>query len=131
VNYLQKYYMTFIPNSAGALYQAIPGTNQIDPKKINEQWLLNSLPIKYPQHWLLSRSVPKVLSEPVAQQFSLTGYANTALKTEIPIIQHAAELLIDDLAKLDNDIERYNRVSGVYPVYKVLEQDVTAQSILM
>ncbi|KAJ8061462.1 hypothetical protein OCU04_009280 [Sclerotinia nivalis] len=74
VNYLQDYYLAFIPNKPPALFTPLPQSLS-ELQALTEQSLIASLPVSEPRIWLLSSHLPYLLSSVVADDQSLLEYA--------------------------------------------------------
>ncbi|RDW68080.1 hypothetical protein BP6252_09476 [Coleophoma cylindrospora] len=74
VNYLQCYYMSFVPNKPASLMAPLPQTiEQLRAYKEND--MMASLPINNSQVWLMSSQLPYLLSYRVAEDQTLLNYA--------------------------------------------------------
>ncbi|TFK76201.1 Lipoxygenase [Pluteus cervinus] len=76
VNYLQQYYMTFVPNKPAALCVPLPKT-LAELQQYKEINIVNSYPVNRPAEWLLSSHVPWLLSFRVEDKNSLSKYAQS------------------------------------------------------
>ncbi|KAF8153346.1 lipoxygenase [Crassisporium funariophilum] len=99
VNYLQQYYMTFVPNRPSALYAPLPQTLQ-ELQAIGELDVLKALPLQVPQDWLMMGQVPYLLSEEVSADQNIIQYATNAAASDNSLIASAAKILAVDISSL-------------------------------
>ncbi|KAK6337182.1 hypothetical protein TWF718_009965 [Orbilia javanica] len=96
VNYMQEYYQTFVPNKPSSLFKPIPKT-MADLKKVNEDFVISSLPFVPPTFnllrplkntvgvgnvWLLAAHLPHLLSEEVHAPLDMSSYSDQAVEIE-------------------------------------------------
>ncbi|KAK0110865.1 hypothetical protein ONS96_002453 [Cadophora gregata f. sp. sojae] len=74
VNYLQCYYMSFVPNKPGCLNTPLPNTLE-ELMSYKEQDVVAALPVHDEQVWLLSSQLPYLLSYGVSEDQTLLSYA--------------------------------------------------------
>ena len=80
INYLQCYYMSFVPNKPASLMAPLPKTlGQLMAYK--EADVIRALPIHDSQVWLLSSQLPYLLSYGVAEDQTLLSYAKALQDT--------------------------------------------------
>ena len=76
VNYLQSYYMSFVPNKPACLMAPLP-TRLSQLMQYGEREMMNALPVKDPRVYVMCSQLPHLLSEPVAEDQTLVAYART------------------------------------------------------
>ncbi|KAF9476736.1 lipoxygenase [Pholiota conissans] len=133
VNYLQQYYMTFVPNKPSSLYAPLP-TTLAQLQAYGEADLLNALPIKkgQDQNWLLMAQVPYLLSPAVEEPVSLTTYAKQAAADKDPFVAAAGKALEADLDLLTTTfIKIGGELDDQTKEYDVLYPDSTAKAIVI
>ncbi|KAB8286796.1 hypothetical protein EYC80_010113, partial [Monilinia laxa] len=75
INYLQNYYMSFIPNKPPSLQQQpLPGSLSA-LQRYREIDVINALPVNDPSVWIQSSQLPYLLSYRVAEDQTLSAYA--------------------------------------------------------
>ncbi|KAM0131356.1 hypothetical protein ACHAO1_007362 [Botrytis cinerea] len=74
INYLQNYYMSFIPNKPPSLQQPLPGSLSV-LQRYREADVINALPINDSSVWIQASQLPYLLSYRVAQDQTLSAYA--------------------------------------------------------
>ncbi|TGO13832.1 hypothetical protein BTUL_0062g00060 [Botrytis tulipae] len=74
VNYLQNYYMSFIPNKPPSLQQPLPGSLSA-LQRYREADVINALPTNDPSLWIQASQLPYLLSHRVAEDQTLSAYA--------------------------------------------------------
>ncbi len=142
INYLQQYYMTFVPNKPSALYKPIP-KSVAELHVVNEAYVMDALPVKTGAHlwsaspdkdWLIMAQVPYLLSPDVPETISLTTFAKQAAadKTRVDI-STAGEALVKNLEALT---EKFKKISEeiddhAAKAYDVLYPDETAKAIVI
>ncbi len=132
VNYLQDFYQVFLPNKPSALYKAPPSTiNDLNAWK--EADIIASLPMKFPQQWLLTTHLPHLLSYRVAQDQNLPTYAISLSKVgRNETIRAAARTLYAELLNLKVSFDAINNaLDDPLIQYHVMDPEVTAVSILL
>ena len=142
VNYLQCYYMSFVPNKPASLMAPLPAT--LDALMgYKEKDMMAALPVKDRQIWLLSSQLPYLLSYGAAEDQTLVNYAQT-LQDEATAnaakgpgekwgeIQRAATKFYDDLLDLG---EKFNanseQLDDTTVPYHVMDPTKLAVSILI
>lgn len=133
VNYLQQYYMTFVPNKPSALYAPLPGSLAA-LKAIKEPDVVASLPIKsgQDQDWLLMAQVPYLLSPAVEEAVNLTTFAKQAAADSDPIVARAGVTLQADLLALTKALKKVSgQLDDQTKEYDVLYPDETAKAIII
>ena len=133
VNYLQQYYMTFVPNKPSSLYAPLPATLAA-LQAYGEADLLNALPIKkgQDQNWLLMAQVPYLLSPAVEEAVNLTTFAKQAAADSDPIVAKAGATLRADLLALTKALKKVSgQLDDQTKEYDVLYPDETAKAIII
>ena len=147
VNYLQKFYNSFIPSKPAALCTPLP-KDLATLKNYTEKELTAALPIgtegpKW-KDWLLAAQLPELLSFKVETRYNLITYAKSLYnvnksrtKDELQdfdavAIKEAAADFYSDLKNCGLAFEwvSANQTEGTVE-YKVLQPDLTAVSILI
>jgi hypothetical protein len=133
INYLQQYYMTWVPNKPSALYTPPPAT-MTALQAITEQDLLNALPVRveFNDDWLLMAQVPYLLSPDVEESVSLPTFARQAAADTDKVIAKAGKTLKSDL---DGLTAAFTNIAGQIDdktkAYEVLYPKSTAKSIVI
>jgi len=132
VNYLQQYYMTFVPNKPAALCTAPPKT-KTELMEYTEGDLMASLPVKRAQEWLLASHVPWLLSFQAESKHTLLTYAHSqGVCGDTETIRKAARKFYKELQLFEGVIDWVNStVDDKVFSYDVLRPEVTAVSILI
>ncbi|KAL4784142.1 lipoxygenase [Aspergillus varians] len=140
VNYLQRYYQSFVVNKPSCLFMPPPGSLG-DLLKYSEQDLVKALPMNHPAEWLLSSHIPYLLNKKPSAEESLSNYANskcqvycnkTSSDKDMQIAVTAAEFYLE-LVESAKEFEEYGKQaddSDEIP-YRVLNPDWNAVSILI
>ena len=147
VNYLQNYYYSFVPSKPPALCTPLPDDLKT-LQSYTEKELTAALPIgtENPKwkDWLLAAQLPELLSYKVDNKYSLIVYAKSLYsvnkdrtssenkKFDAVAIKKAAARFYNQLkecSKAFEDISKLQTEGTV--VYKVLEPELTAVSILI
>ncbi|PVH71666.1 Lipoxygenase [Cadophora sp. DSE1049] len=138
VNYLQCYYMAFVPNKPGCLNTPLPNTLE-ELMSYKEQDVVAALPVHDEQVWLLSSQLPYLLSYGVSEDQTLLSYAQE-LEDEArgeegenwKAIETAAGNFYGDLMKLGVLFDEHSRVldDKIVP-YNVMDPTELAVSILI
>jgi hypothetical protein len=142
VNYLQCYYMSFVPNKPASLMAPLPRDLE-DLMRYKERDMMAALPEENHQIWLLSSQLPYLLSYGAAEDQTLVNYAQT-LQDEATLagmngdgekwgqIQMAARTFYDDLLALG---EKFNanseQLDDTTVPYHVMDPTKLAVSILI
>lgn len=79
VNYLQDYYMSFVPNKPASLLSAMP-TSIEELNAYREADMMAALPVNDPRIWLMSSQLVYLLSYRVAEDQTLLNYAESLCK---------------------------------------------------
>ena len=76
VNYLQNFYMGFVPSKPACLYTPLPTTREA-LGRIREEDLLRALPVGHQREWLLATQIPWLLSFKPAEEANLFTYSDS------------------------------------------------------
>jgi hypothetical protein len=74
INYLQGYYMSFVPNKPSCLMTPLP-KSLAQLMQYGEKDIMAALPCKNPRIWLMCSQLPHLLSYSVAEDQTLAAYA--------------------------------------------------------
>jgi hypothetical protein len=139
INYLQNFYQAFVVSKPAALFQPLP-TSLDQLKGYKEKDLVLALPINKQRQWLLSTTIPWLLSFRPSQDANLVNYAVSLFnlfksKPDAPNtmeIQSYATTLYKDLYKLVETVKENsdNMTAGTIP-YTVLNPNNTAVAIII
>jgi hypothetical protein len=142
VNYLQCYYMSFVPNKPASLMASLP-TRLEDLMRYKEKDIVAALPEENHQIWLLSSQLPYLLSYAAAEDQTLVNYAQ-ALQDEAKAkgangdrekwvqIQASAKTFYDDLLSLGEKFnENSQQLDDTTVPYHVMDPTKLAVSILI
>ena len=141
VNYLQSFYQAFVINRPPCLFQPLPMTLD-DLWKVDEPFLIKSLPIGHQRYWLLAAHIPWLLSFRPAEDNNLINYAASLWnlykkksdKEKGPQITEIARAFYEDLRGLIHTFEQQSKEMGekqqMIP-YRVLDPRETAVSVLI
>ncbi|APA13423.1 hypothetical protein sscle_11g081930 [Sclerotinia sclerotiorum 1980 UF-70] len=140
VNYLQNYYLAFIPNKPPALFTSLPNSLE-ELKSLREKDLISALPVEEPRVWLLGSHLPFLLSSGVGVEQSLLVYAGSVggvggrdgdRDEKEREKERAAARFYEELIELEGVLEGIAReVDDRGVLYRVLEPERTAVSILI
>ncbi|RDX42674.1 lipoxygenase [Lentinus brumalis] len=132
VNYLQHYYMVFIPNKPPALFQPLPRTAS-ELAAYTEQDLIRALPFHNQRDWLIAAQLPYLLSFEVAQESSLLEFAHKAAENDDGVIAAAGKRLKKSLLELAEVFKAHSREMSDHELteYMVMDPRITAASILI
>jgi hypothetical protein len=134
VNYLQQYYMTFVPNKPSALYAPLPTTLSA-LQAYGEADLIRALPVQkggQADNWLLMAQVPYLLSPAVEEAVSLTTYARQAAADKDAIVAGAGKMLLADLKELEKTFKGIaTELDDQTKEYDVLYPGRTAKAIVI
>ena len=138
INYLQCYYMAFVPNKPACLMSPVPTTLQ-QLQNFKESDMIAALPVEDSHVWLKSSQLPYLLSYGVAEDQTLANYARSLAKQardqkgeKWEEVQRAAKTLYDDLMELgiafnDNSLAMDDQIVA----YIVMDPTELAVSILL
>jgi hypothetical protein len=139
INYLQNFYQAFVVNKPAALFTPLPTSVDV-LKTYQEKDLVQALPINRQRQWLLSATIPWLLSFRPSQDANLINYAVSLYnlyksKPNAPNtakIQQYAKALYDDLRDLIVLVKKNSdgMTSGSIP-YTVLDPNNTAVAIII
>ncbi|KAI0702929.1 lipoxygenase [Cerioporus squamosus] len=132
VNYLQHYYMVFLPNKPPALFQPLPRTVS-DLAAYTEKDLISALPFHNQRDWLIAAQLPYLLSFEVAQESSLLEFAHTAAASPDNVVAAVGKRLEGDLQELAKVFRKHSRDMSDHELtpYMVMDPRFTATSILI
>jgi hypothetical protein len=132
VNYLQEFYLCFLPNKPPALC-ARPPTNLETLLAFKEKDLMKALPLGRPREWLLATHLPHLLSYQVAKDQNLPTYARSLERlAKDPVVSQAAKTLYDQLMELGTVFDANSDALDDQSLpYHVMNPEVTAVSILI
>lgn len=138
INYLQGYYMSFVPNKPASLMAPLPATLS-ELMQYNEREMMAALPIRDQRIWLMSSQMAHMLSHPPAEEHTIVVYAQN-LEREARVkkgpkwqqVEKAARGFHDDLMGLGADFDMHGQMMDdqVLP-YRVLDPMELAVSILI
>lgn len=138
INYLQNFYMGFVPAKPPCLYTPPPKTRE-ELGRVTEVDLLRALPVGHQREWLLATQVPWLLSFKTADEANLITYSESLYNlvrkksgSTNEQVKEIAKVFRNDLVGL---IERFKRNSDnmtkdTLP-YVVMNPASTAVSILI
>ncbi len=138
VNYLQCYYMSFVPNKPGCLNTPLPATLEA-LLKLKEEDIVAALPVHDEQVWLLSSQLPYLLSYGVAEDQTLMNYAQQLVEEAKEKegdgwreIGRAAAALNSDLWQLGVVFNKHSEeMDDKIVAYNVMDPTELAVSILI
>ena len=138
INYLQCYYMAFVPSKPACLMSPVPTTLR-ELQQFTEADMLAALPIKDHQIWLKSSQLPYLLSYAVTEEQTLVSYARSleaqarAEKGEKwEELQFAAKTFYDDLMQLGIAFNANSQaMDDSIVAYNVMDPTELAVSILI
>ncbi len=111
INYLQNFYMGFLPNKPPCLYTPIPKTRE-ELIRIDEKGLLKALPVGHQREWLLATQVPWLLSYKTAEQTNLLKYSESLYDLvrkkdgwENQRVKEIAKVFYNDLVRLTEEFK--------------------------
>ncbi|KAJ8515591.1 hypothetical protein ONZ45_g7008 [Pleurotus djamor] len=131
VNYLQQFYQTFPPNKSSALYAPMPTT--LDAlNAVDEEFLVESLPVRANQDWLLMCQVPYLLSMPVDTAGNIVTYAKEAIGDGDVVIAAAGKQFFEDLKGLEVVFQRNSaQLDNQQIPYDVMNPEQMATAIVI
>ncbi len=138
INYLQNFYMGFLPNKPPCLYTPIPKTRE-ELIRIDEKGLLKALPVGHQREWLLATQVPWLLSYKTAEQTNLLKYSESLYDLvrkkdgwENQRVKEIAKVFYNDLVRLTEEFKASGdgMTKDTVP-YLVMNPGNTAVSILL
>lgn len=140
VNYLQRYYMSFVINKPPCLFEAPPASLQ-DLLKYTEEDLVKALPMNHSAEWLLASHVPYLLNKKPTPEESLKNYAHSKASLYVTkpsnakndAIKNAAITFLAQLEKSAEEFKKYGQEMDNWETlpYEVLYPDWNAVSILI
>ncbi|PRP81794.1 lipoxygenase [Planoprotostelium fungivorum] len=138
VNYLQKYYLSFVVARPPCLFSRPPAKGQL--ASYTEDDLLRALPLgeEHAGQWLLASHLPDLLSYKVSSEQSLLNYAQTLeVQSRMKTTEEhrVAQEFLNQLRTLGDDFVQISKQNDQLPVthiaYDVLQPGLTANSILI
>jgi hypothetical protein len=138
VNYLQCYYMSFVPNKPGSLAKALPNTLR-ELMTYGEKDMMAALPTNNSQVWLMSSQLPYLLSYSVLEDETLVAYAQR-LEADAQLkrgekwekVEAAAKTFVDDLLDLGVVFQKNSEgMDDRIVPYNVMSPDELAVSVLI
>lgn len=153
VNYLQQYYLSFVPNKPPALCSKLP-KDLAALNKYTESDVIAALPVARNRdaEWLLASHLPALLSQTVTKDLNLVAYAvnvySAAKLVNNKSLMDIAERLCRELWVLGNTFTKGEEEGGLVPKmgvfteyseelmtgvpgYTVMDPVVTAVSVLI
>jgi hypothetical protein len=147
INYLQEYYLVFVPNRPAALYTPLPKTLEA-LEAYTEQDLFDALPVRATTHWLIAAQLTYLLSFRPPDDFTLFAYAERESKGHIEnplwpdagqpstvidgVLQQAAIQLKESLEAFGVESRRISlQVGNTAPRYGVLDPELATSSIIL
>ncbi|KAL7940841.1 lipoxygenase [Trichoderma barbatum] len=138
VNYLQNFYLAFVPAKPPALAKNLPQTLE-ELLMYQENHLMEALPIGRQRQWMLATQLPWLLSFKPAGSSNLITLAQSQQKLNWGGSQEDKKTIASICKKFEQDLlnleTEFNETSenmdvGSIP-YKVMNPEVTARSILI
>lgn len=133
VNYLQQFYLSFVPNRPGSLAAALPTTLE-QLQGYTEAHVVASLPISGVDkvEWMLMALVPYLLSAEVDPESNIEDYAEETKENPNRYIAKAGIKFAKRIHALKAVFDKYNEgMDDHVTPYHVLDPKVMAQSILI
>ncbi|KAJ9616430.1 hypothetical protein H2200_000148 [Cladophialophora chaetospira] len=135
INYLQSYYMAYVPNKPSALYAPLPKSLD-ELTSYKEANLVAAYPIEHSREWLLSSHVPHLLSYRVAEDQNLLNFALSTAKLATlhnhgQLAAAAAQLYADLLQLAELFKSNSKELDDQKKPYDVMDPTFTAVSILL
>ncbi|KAF9534645.1 lipoxygenase [Crepidotus variabilis] len=131
VNYLQQFYLSFIPNRPASLAAPIPRSLE-ELNAYTEAHVMASLPLADQKDWLIMAEIPYLLSSEVDPENNIIAYAEQAVHSTNPLIAKASEEFRQDLEELTGIFHKFSdEMDDQATKYHVLDPEVMANSILI
>ncbi|KAJ3503220.1 hypothetical protein NLJ89_g8532 [Agrocybe chaxingu] len=131
INYLQQYYLTYVPNRPSALFAPLP-TSLKELAAYKEADVLKALPLQSRNTWLMMAQVPYLLSAEVEPENNIVSYAKNAAKSWNSAINQAAKVLQEDVKGLEASFKAISaQMDDQGTEYAVLDPNIMATSILI
>ncbi|CAA7258483.1 unnamed protein product [Cyclocybe aegerita] len=131
VNYLQQFYLTFVPNKPSALFAPLPKSLK-ELQGYKEQDILKALPLQSQVSWLMMAQVPYLLSAEVEPENNIITYAGEAASNRNPLIAQAGKVLQKDVATLGTTFRDISdQMDDQGTKYKVLDPVDLASAIII
>lgn len=134
INYLQQYYLSFVPNRPASLASPLPATLK-QLQGYTEDDLVESLPISNLEdrtEWMFMAEIPYLLSAEVDPDNSIQDYADSTKNDKDPRIAKAGPQFAKNIQALKALFDSYNKgLDDQITKYHVLDPALIAQSILI
>ncbi|KAJ3493221.1 hypothetical protein NMY22_g20238 [Coprinellus aureogranulatus] len=133
INYLQQFYLSFVPNRPGALSAPLPST-LAELEAYTEDHIIASLPMRGADtaEWMLMAQVPYLLSAEVDPDSNIESYADLTQISQNKTIAKAGVSFAKNIRDLKGLFDKYNEEMDDHRTpYHVLDPNVVAQSILI
>ncbi len=133
VNYAQEYYGSYVVNAPPALCAPLP-TTLAELNRLDEKYLMRSLPLNRPSEWLLASHLVHLLSYKVAEDQNLLNYGVSLvnLYDETEAIHAAGVDLVKDLLDFATVCDKINTGLDCQEMqYNTLKPTLNAVSILI
>lgn len=134
INYLQQYYLSFVPNRPASLAAGLP-TTLAQLQGYTEDDVIDSLPIFNSgdrDEWIQMAEVPYLLSAEVDPDNNIQEYADSTKNDSDPHIAKAGPQFAQNIKALKALFDEYNEeLDDQVTKYHVLDPTVIAQSILI
>ncbi|KAH6901019.1 lipoxygenase [Coprinopsis sp. MPI-PUGE-AT-0042] len=133
INYLQQYYLSFVPNRPAAFSAALP-TTLAELDDYTERDIIAALPMtgRDMGEWMLMAQVPYLLSAEVDPESNIEEYAESTKESSNPLIAKAGVNFAENVKGLKTLFDKYNEeMDDKVTPYHVLDPKVMARSILI
>jgi hypothetical protein len=134
INYLQQFYLSFVPNRPGSFAAPVP-TTLAELQGYTEEHVVAALPIggfADRVEWMLMAQVPFLLSAEVDPESNIEEYAASTSKSSNPHIAKAGAAFSKKIQALKGLFDKYDKQKDdQVTAYHVLDPKVIAQSILI
>ncbi|KAJ3507427.1 hypothetical protein NMY22_g16933 [Coprinellus aureogranulatus] len=135
INYLQQYYLSFVPNRPAALAAPLPST-LAELKSYTEAHIIDFLPLKGTDAddcaWMIMAEIPYLLSSEVDSNSNIETYADGTQDSGNESIAKAGVAFSKNIRDLKALFDKYNKEMDDHCTpYYVLDPNVIAKSILI
>ncbi|TEB17475.1 Lipoxygenase [Coprinellus micaceus] len=133
INYLQQFYLSFVPNRPGSLAAPLPSDLK-ELQAYTEDNILDALPVKGLDigEWMLMAQVPYLLSAEVDAKSNIEQYAADTLHSKDSRIKAAGPAFQKKILALKPVFDKYNKeMDDKVTEYHVLDPKLIARSILI
>lgn len=133
INYLQQFYLSFVPNRPGSLAAPLPNDLK-ELQAYTEDNILDALPVKGLDigEWMLMAQVPYLLSAEVDAKSNIEQYAADTLHSKDSRIKAAGPAFQKKILALKPVFDKYNKeMDDKVTEYHVLDPKLIARSILI